>query len=149
MARSLPEWIGASDDTPVPPRVRLRVWERFSRCCGNCTRPIAAGDAWECDHRQALINGGENRESNLWPLCRWCVPDKNAADVAEKAANYRARRAHAGVKARAFHRPMACGRRSRWSKPIGSFRPRWRTRMSAKVRATLARRAILTQRPEA
>jgi len=43
MPRSIPEWIGRIDDTPVPPRVRLRALERFgrigyfgqigSRCC--------------------------------------------------------------------------------------------------------------------
>ena len=28
MARSVAEWVGATPDTPVPPRVRLRVFER-------------------------------------------------------------------------------------------------------------------------
>ena len=28
LSRSVPEWIGKTDDTPAPPRVRLRVLER-------------------------------------------------------------------------------------------------------------------------
>jgi hypothetical protein len=42
MPRSLGEWIGRSDDTPVPPRVRLRAFERFARGCDpvlGCGRP--------------------------------------------------------------------------------------------------------------
>jgi hypothetical protein len=31
MARTLYEWIGKTDDTPVPPRVRLRVLQHFGR----------------------------------------------------------------------------------------------------------------------
>lgn len=105
MARSVKEWIGKTDDTPVPPRVRLRVLERYNfRCdgllqggdrCGNNLK----GQPWTCDHDKALINGGENRESNLHPLGdKCCNPKKNKADVAEKSASYHTRRAHAGIK---------------------------------------------------
>ena len=82
------EWIGKNDDTPVPPRVRLRVLQRFGRRCdpnGGCGRPIRPGDKWTCDHRAALINGGRNRELNLRPLCEWCDTNKTAVDVAEKS----------------------------------------------------------------
>ena len=43
MPRSVPEWVGRTDDTPVPPRVRLRVLERFGRRCDpthGCGRPL-------------------------------------------------------------------------------------------------------------
>jgi hypothetical protein len=43
-----------------------------------------------CDHIIALINGGENRETNLQILCDWCDPAKTAADVRQKAKVYRA-----------------------------------------------------------
>jgi hypothetical protein len=36
----------------------------------------------------ALINGGQNRESNLDVTCDWCLPAKNAEDVAEKSRVY-------------------------------------------------------------
>jgi 5-methylcytosine-specific restriction enzyme A len=82
MARTLYEWIGKTDETPVPPRVRLRVLQHFGRRCDHvndgCGRDIRPGDAWSCDHIEA-INGGPNRESNLHPLCEWCNPPKTGA----------------------------------------------------------------------
>jgi hypothetical protein len=44
-----------------------------------------AGEAWTLEHRIALINQGMNAESNLCLTCCNCLPDKNAADVAEKS----------------------------------------------------------------
>lgn len=63
--RTLPEWIGATPDTPIPPRVRLRVFEAHGGVCYLSKRKIRAGEKWQADHVVALINGGENRESNL------------------------------------------------------------------------------------
>lgn len=87
MPRTVPEWIGKTDDEPFPPRVRLRILRRFNfRCAGQCGgRLIVPGERWTCDHVRALINGGENRESNGQPLCALCNPEKNRADVAEKS----------------------------------------------------------------
>jgi len=100
MSRSLPEWIGATDDTPVPPRVRLRVFQRAGGSCqGTCgNRRLMPGDHWECDHTIALVNGGQNRESNLSVKCEWCHPAKTASDVAEKSATYKRALRHAGVR---------------------------------------------------
>jgi 5-methylcytosine-specific restriction protein A len=109
MTRSVPEWIGRSDDTPVPPRVRLRVLERFGRRCdpaGGCGRPLRPGDAWVCDHAEALVNGGANRERNLRPLCGWCGTLKTEADVHEKSSLYRKRLRHAGIKLAPTGRPL-------------------------------------------
>ena len=33
MARSVPEWVGKSDDTRVPPRVRIRVYDAYDGVC--------------------------------------------------------------------------------------------------------------------
>lgn len=41
--RSVPEWIGASPDTPVPPRVRARVFEAYGGICYRSGRKIMAG----------------------------------------------------------------------------------------------------------
>ena len=98
MSRSTAEWIGASDDTAVPPRVRLRVFQAKDGRCHKCRRKIAAGERWTCEHMVALINGGANRESNLDVTCDWCLPAKNAADVAEKSRTYRKRKANLGVR---------------------------------------------------
>jgi 5-methylcytosine-specific restriction enzyme A len=121
MARSVPEWIGRTDDTPVPPRVRLRVLERFGRCCDpdrGCGRPLRPGDRWTCDHIVALINGGENRERNLHPLCAWCEPPKTRDDVREKSRSYRTLLRQAGIRLRPTGRPL-----------IGTIASGWRHRM--------------------
>jgi len=105
--RSVAEWIGANADTPVPDRVRLRVWDRAHGRCHRCGRKIGAAERWTLEHVVALINGGENRERNLNITCSWCLPDKNAADVAEKASIYGKRRKHilGKPKGRGFYRP--------------------------------------------
>lgn len=98
MARSVPEWIGKTDDTPAPPRVRLRVFERCGGKCGECGRKIRPGEGWTLEHLIALINGGKNAESNLGVTCDWCLPAKNAADVAEKAKTYAVKAKHLGIR---------------------------------------------------
>lgn len=98
MARSVAEWIGKTDDAPVPPRVRVRVFLREDGRCHKCTRPIRPGEAWTCEHLEALINGGQNRETNLGVTCSNCLPIKNAEDAAIKSKTYRVRARHLGVK---------------------------------------------------
>jgi 5-methylcytosine-specific restriction protein A len=94
MPRSTPLWTGRTDDTPAPPRVRLRVWDRCEGKCHRCGRRIPVGDKWILEHRVALINGGKNAEHNLCLTCSWCKPIKDAEDVAEKAKTYAKRAAH-------------------------------------------------------
>jgi 5-methylcytosine-specific restriction enzyme A len=88
MSRTTAEWIGKSDDAMPPPRVRLRIFRRFNGKCQECGLPIS-GKRWICDHRIALINGGENREKNLGPIHETCNKTKTAADVAEKSKVYK------------------------------------------------------------
>lgn len=97
--REISEWIGTSSAHTVPPRVRLRVFEKYGGICQcGCTRRIYPGDAWECDHTIAIINGGENRESNLRPLLVDCHAAKSSDDVAEKSKVYATRSRHLGIK---------------------------------------------------
>jgi 5-methylcytosine-specific restriction enzyme A len=105
MSRSVDEWIGATPDTPVPPRVKLRVFERYGGVCHISGRKITAGESWDCDHVIAIINGGENRESNLAPALRDKHRAKTAADVAMKSRTAKRRAAHLGVKSTSS-RPM-------------------------------------------
>lgn len=98
MSRSVPEWIGKTPDSAVPPRVRVRVFTRYGgRCQCGCNRLIRPGEAWECEDTVALINGGERRESNLKPWLAGHQKEKTKADVAEKAMVYRKRAKHLGV----------------------------------------------------
>ena len=94
MSRSLPLWIGATDDTPAPPRVRVRVFERCDGKCTQCGRKLRPGEAWTLEHLIALINGGRNAEDNLGVTCGWCLPGKNAVDVALKAKTYAVKSKH-------------------------------------------------------
>lgn len=98
MARSVPAWIGKTDDSAIPPRVRLRVWDREAGKCHRCRRDIPANDAWIIEHRLAIILGGANAEQNLCLTCSWCKPLKDAEDVAEKAASARIRQKHLGIR---------------------------------------------------
>lgn len=96
--RAVEEWVGKTPDTAVPDRVRDRVFQRKDRRCHSCGRKIDAGEPWTCEHMIALANGGENRESNLDVTCSWCLPVKNAADVAQKSKVYKIRAKHTGAK---------------------------------------------------
>ena len=124
MPRSVKEWIGKTDDTPVPDRVRIRVLERFNRCCAGCGIPITDRD-WTCDHIKALVNGGENRESNLQPLRnKCCNPRKNAADQAKKSASYVTRRSHY-LRRKPKGRPLPGTKASGIRKRMGGRVERW------------------------
>ena len=95
--RTVPEWIGATPDTPIPPRVRLRVFEAHGGVCYLSKRKIRAGEKWQCDHVIALTNGGENRERNLAPALEQPHREKTRDDVREKAKVARIRAKHLGI----------------------------------------------------
>src|SRR5690349_4585475 len=116
MSRTVKEWIGKTPDTPIPPRVRVRVFKRFNGICQECQIEITS-KRWICDHRTAIINGGENRENNLGPIHEACDKTKTAADVAEKSRVYQKTAAHLGVKRRKG-RPMPGTRASGIKKPF-------------------------------
>lgn len=97
MPRTPPEWIAKSDDARIPPRVRIRVFERFGGICQLTGRKIMPGDEWDCDHAVALANGGQHREANLRPILRSAHREKTKADVAEKSRVNRKRAKHLGV----------------------------------------------------
>lgn len=98
-ARAVTEWIGSSPEAKIPSRVQERVWLRCGgRCQLECGRKLFPGDKWEIDHKHALINGGEHRESNLRLVCVPCHRIKSDEDVAEKALVSKKRQKHIGIK---------------------------------------------------
>lgn len=115
--RSVKEWVGKTPDTPAPPRVRLRVFEAHSGICALTGRKIMPGDAWELDHKQALANGGENRESNLQPVLKDAHKKKTAKDVAQKSKDRRVRSKHLGI--HKSKSPLPGGRDSDWKQKVG------------------------------
>jgi 5-methylcytosine-specific restriction enzyme A len=98
VSRSVEEWVGASDDAAIPPRVRLRVFERHSGKCALSGRKIMPGDAWDIDHRVPLILGGRHAESNLQPVLKAEHQAKTREDVGAKAKADRTRMKHLGIK---------------------------------------------------
>lgn len=98
MSRSVEEWIGKNDDSPVPPRVRARVFLRADGVCHLSGRKIRPGEKWELEHVVALCNGGEHRESNLAPALIEPHKIKTKADRRMKAKNDRVRKRHLGIK---------------------------------------------------
>lgn len=115
MSRSVGEWIGKTDDSPIPPRVRLRVFAAHNGICHISGRKIGVSDAWDCDHVVALTNGGEHRESNLAPALRDKHREKTAEDVKQKAKNDRVSKRHLGIKKPS---KFACSRQSRFKKKV-------------------------------
>lgn len=111
MSRTVPEWIGATDGTAIPPRVKVRLFDAAGGRCASCRVQIRPGNGPQYDHRIALINGGANRESNIDVLCIACHAVKTRADVAEKAKTAKTRAGHLGVKKSS--RPMP-GSKASW-----------------------------------
>lgn len=104
--RSVPEWIGKTPDTKVPDRVRLRVFEKYQGKCYLSGRKIGPADKWDLEDIVALINGGENRESNKAPALKDKHKEKTARDVAEKSRIARKRSKHLGLAPRSgFPKP--------------------------------------------
>lgn len=114
--RSVPEWIGKTSDSNIPDRVRMRVAERDGwRCQCGCDRDILPWESWDTDHKKALVNGGENRESNLRTLLTEHHRLKTAQDVSEKSKIYRVKKRHRGLRKTS---KFACARTSKWKKKI-------------------------------
>lgn len=126
--RSVPEWIGSTPDAKVPPRVRIRVFEREGGRCHRCRRKISAADKWSIEHLIALANGGQHREGNMGISCEWCKPEKDREDVAVKSKTARIRAKQLGLRppSRWPSRPMGKGYRqhtatSPITKRVGQF----------------------------
>jgi len=120
--RAVEEWIGKTDDSPVPPRVRLRVFERFGGRCYLSGRLLRPGDPWEIEHVVALSNGGQHREANLAPVCAAAHKVKTAQDRRVKAKTDRIRKKHIGIR-----KPSRFpgSRDSKWKKKVsGEVVPR-------------------------
>jgi 5-methylcytosine-specific restriction endonuclease McrA len=99
MTREVPEWIGRTDNTAPPPRVKARIYLLAEGHCKHCTRFIdGSALTAEYDHVIPIILGGENRETNLQLLCEPCHAAKTKIDVKLKSKVARVRKAHLGIK---------------------------------------------------
>lgn len=119
MSRAVPTWIGRSDETPAPARVKARIVDRQNGicACGCGVKLGMAGEPIEFDHEVALINGGENRECNLRALRRTCHGVKTKQDVATKSTVARKRKKHLGLTKPKSTLPGS--KASKWKQKIG------------------------------
>lgn len=115
MTRSVPEWCGSSPDAKVPPRVRVRIFEKHGGRCYLSGRKINAGDKWELEHIKALCNGGEHREGNMAPALIAPHKVKTKADRAEKKKVDAIRKRHLGIRTPS---KFSCSRGSKFKKKI-------------------------------
>lgn len=118
--RTVAEWIGSSDDAPVPARVKLRIYDAAKGHCANCGQKVIAG---EYDHIKRLKDGGENRETNLQLLCRPCHAAKSAQEQHDGAKIDRTRKKHLGIKSKSRN-PIPGSRDSGWKRRLTSEGPR-------------------------
>ena len=98
MARTVEEWVGASDDAKIPDRVKLRIWAREEGRCYLTGKKIRPGEAYEFEHKLALCLGGEHRESNIALALKDAHKAKTAEDVAARAKSDRIRKRHLGIR---------------------------------------------------
>lgn len=115
MSRKTEEWVGKSDDAAPPPRVKLRLLVKHEGRCGNCTARLGPSSPAEFDHIIALADGGENRENNLWPLCRPCHALKTGKEAAERAWVRDQQKKQYGVRKKAS---MPGSRDSKWKRKM-------------------------------
>jgi 5-methylcytosine-specific restriction protein A len=114
MSRAVPEWIGRTDNSKVPDRVRIRVFEREGGVCHLSGLPIdKVRDEWDLDHKVALILGGEHRESNLFPALRQHHRKKTAVEMAVKSKIANVKKKNFGLR-----KSKAGGFQSRFKKKL-------------------------------
>ena len=99
MARKVPEWIGKTDDTAIPSRVKLRILERQGGKCALTGVAFGVKRPAEFDHIIALRMGGENREDNLQALIGPAHKTKTSNDRRDIAKADRIRKKHFGISA--------------------------------------------------
>ena len=106
--RSVPEWIGKTPDSKVPPHVRLRVFETWGGVCHIAKRKIRAGEPWDLEHVIALADwdaeGHGNRESNMRPALRDKHREKTAAENRARAVVRRKKAKNLGIKTGGFRK---------------------------------------------
>jgi 5-methylcytosine-specific restriction protein A len=87
----LKEWIGRTPEAMPGQTVLLRLYAKQNgNCACGCGRSMDLNrDAIDCDHIVALIDGGENRESNLQLLLNTCHKAKTAAEATARSEERR------------------------------------------------------------
>lgn len=106
--------------------------------CKLCTAPLFTGHI-VYDHITPWEICRFSGPSNCQAICDTCDAIKTSGvDIPLIASNNRIRDRHIG--ALTSRHPMPAGRQSKWTKPIGAFRPVRRVSQADKLRAAIERR---------
>lgn len=95
--RSVEAWVGKTPDSAIPPRVRLRVFQRQGGICALSGHKIMPGDQWDVDHIKPLSMGGLHAEPNLQAVWRPAHREKTSAEAGDRAKADRIRAKHNGA----------------------------------------------------
>lgn len=96
MARTVPEWIGKTDNAMPPATVRQRILERANFTCHVCGGEIDK-PGWHADHVPPLKDGGENRETMIKPAHEICHRRLTAQQAIDRAPIERMKMKHSGA----------------------------------------------------
>ncbi len=97
MARSVSEWVGRTDDSMPPDRVKDRIRARQSNRCALTGVELGPGVKVEYDHIVPLWLGGANAESNLQAVESAAHKRKTAAEAKVRGKCNRTRKKHLGI----------------------------------------------------
>lgn len=123
--RTIEEWRGRTDDVAIPQRVQLRILERENRICKICGNTIVPGDGCDFHHDPPLADGGEHRESRIFPTHRKCHRLVTAREAKQRAESRTTIAHHYGLtKAK---RPLRSRGFTRAAKQHNATRPIERT----------------------
>ena len=114
MSRSLSPWIGKTDDAAIPPRVKLRVWDRDNGTCqGPCHRKLGPSDKVHFDHKIPLKDGGPHSEDNLQLMCEGDHIRKTGLEAAARGLTHAIQKRHRGI-----NKPSRLAEKWKWKKRI-------------------------------
>lgn len=121
--RPVPEWIGKRPESMPPATVRQRILERESGLCHVCQGAITK-PGWHADHVPPLKDGGENRESRIFPAHDVCHRRITAQQAIDRAPVERQKLKHTGaarptgkLKGPGFPKPPKPARQTKTSLP--------------------------------
>lgn len=87
----LKEWIGRTPEAMPGQTILLRLYAKQNGICAcGCGQVMNLNrDRIDCDHKLALIDGGENKESNLQLLLHACHKAKTAKEATARSEERR------------------------------------------------------------
>lgn len=113
--RKVPEWVGKTDNSALPGKVKDRIRDRQGDKCALTGRKFQPSDKVEYDHIVPLWLGGSNCESNLQAVLDTAHKRKTQIEATVRAKVNSIRKKHRGIRKEPS---MAGSKNSRFKKLI-------------------------------